>query len=134
MLKTDIESASKSSKSICDCSQILKYGKQAKKPTEQMVATNVAINELNQRKIRENNVMIYGAFESTKITIEEKSIEDKLKVTEIFAAIGKDHFEPVYLRRLGFKTFGLSGQILVELQDDSLKLNISCSQRIEIQN
>ncbi len=49
-LKTDINKAANSSKSICEWTQIVKQGRQNKKPTEQLVATNVAINELDERK------------------------------------------------------------------------------------
>ncbi|XP_065678154.1 uncharacterized protein LOC136093146 [Hydra vulgaris] len=49
-LKKEIIKAANSSKSICDWSLIVKQGKQKKKPTEQLLATNVAINELEERK------------------------------------------------------------------------------------
>ena len=57
---------------MCQWSQILKPGKQTKKLTEQLVATNVAINDLNERKKRAKNVIIYGASESTKRQINRR--------------------------------------------------------------
>jgi hypothetical protein len=51
-----LKTAANSSKSIFDWSQILKPDKQPKKPRQQLIATNVTINELNERKRRSKNV------------------------------------------------------------------------------
>lgn len=46
--------------------------------------------------------------------------EDKAKVNEILAAIGKQDVKPAYVRRLRSKT-SKPGPILVELQEESLR-------------
>ena len=48
-------------------------------------------------------------------------LEDKLTVTQFFAAIKKDDEELIYVRRLRSKTIGKAGLILVELKNDSLR-------------
>ena len=65
-LKTEINKAAESSKSISDWSLIVKQGIQKKKPTEQLMVTNVAINEVDERKRRAKNVIIYGVTESSQ--------------------------------------------------------------------
>jgi hypothetical protein len=126
-LKTEINNAANSSKSICEWTQIVKQGRQNKKPTEQLVATNVAINELDERKRRAKNVIIYGVTESTNETIEMKQKDDESKINEIFISIDQENVKPKFFRRLRSKTSGKPGPILVELAEDNLRNKILAS-------
>ena len=117
-LKLDIKKAANSSKSICEWSQIVSQGQKTKKPTEQLVATNVTINELEERKKRAKNIIIYGVVESAKETIEMKLKEDESKVSEIFNFIGKENVKPKFIRRLRSKS-DKPGPILIELSEES---------------
>ena len=125
-LKTEINKAAESSKSISDWSLIVKQGIQKKKPTEQLMVTNVAINELDERKRRAKNVIIYGVTESTKESIEMKSKEDESKVNEIFKLINQENVIPKFVRRLRSKT-NKPGPILVELAENILRNTILAS-------
>jgi len=129
-LKTEINNAANSSKSICEWTQIVKQGRQNKKPTEQLVATNVAINELDERKRRAKNIIIYGISESTNENIETKLKDDEIKVNEIFKLINQENIKPKYVRRLRSKTNSKPGPILIELEEDSLRNKILASAKI----
>lgn len=123
-LKNDIETVKtvKPSNISNEWVQIVTKGsKNAKKPPEQLIVANAAINELNEREKRKKNVIIYGVPESTKEVLTEKRAEDELKVSEIFSFIEKSDVKPVYSRRLRSKDSSKPGPILVELTDVSVR-------------
>ncbi len=82
-LKNDFEAAKtvKSSSISNEWVQIVTKGsKNAKKPPEQLIVANAAINELNEREKRKKNVIIYGVPESSKEVLTEKRAEDEQKI------------------------------------------------------
>lgn len=60
ILKTEIKAATDSTKTISSWPQIRGPGIQSRKPVEQLVATNVAINELNERKKEQKILLSMG--------------------------------------------------------------------------
>ena len=76
---------------LCDWSQILKPGKKTKKPTEQLAANNMAINEFKEQTKRAKNVVIYGHLNRP------------------------NDMEQLYVKRLRSKTVSKLGSILLEL-------------------
>jgi hypothetical protein len=88
-----------------------------KKPQEQLIVVNAAINEQNERKKREKNVVIYGVEESTKETAADKAAEDKTKVDNIFTAIGKQNTVRTNIIRLKSRRDGKVGPIIVQLNN-----------------
>ena len=124
-LKNQLESvniSAKSSNISNEWVQIVTQGsKNAKKPPEQLVVTNAAINELNEREKRKKNVIIYGVPESSKEVLAEKRAEDEQNIKGILDSIGKSEIKPVYSRRLRSKNASKPGPILVELADASLR-------------
>jgi len=124
-LKCELEKANNSVKSPNISNEwvqiVTKGSKIAKKPSDQLVVTNAAINELNERERRRKNVIIYGVPESTKVVLTDKKAEDEQKIKEIFSFIEKSDVKPVYSRRLRSKDEAKPGPILVELGDVSLR-------------
>jgi hypothetical protein len=123
-LKGDIEAAkiAKPSNISNEWVQIVTKGsKNAKKPPEQLIVANAAINELNEREKRKKNVIIYGVPESTQQVLTEKRAEDEQKISDILKFIEKSDVKPVYTRRLKSKDSSKPGPILVEFADASLR-------------
>lgn len=124
-LRNELEIANKTVKSPNITNEwvqiVTKGSKNAKKPPEQLVVTNAAINELNEREKRKKNVIIYGVPESTKEILSEKKAEDEQQIKNVFEFIGKSEVKPVYSRRLRSKDMSKPGPILVELAESSLR-------------
>lgn len=91
----------------------------AKKPLDQLRVANATISELNERKKRRKNVIIYGIPESDKNILAEKKAEDEQKIKEVLQFIEKSDVKPVYTRRLKSKDQSKPGPIIVELSNDS---------------
>jgi hypothetical protein len=124
-LKSQLEASNNSAKASNISSEwvqiVTKGSKNAKKPPEQLVVTNAAISELNEREKRKKNVIIYGVPESSKEVLTEKRAEDEQIIKGVLDSIGKSEIKPVYSRRLRSKDASKPGPILVELSDASLR-------------
>ena len=98
--------------------------KDKKKPVQQLVVVNAAINEQREREKRRKNVVVYGVkelavsdTENTEKTLEQKEKHDKETVQNILAKI-EVKIKPVFVKRMNGKE-GRPGPILVGLPEVS---------------
>lgn len=130
-LKFDIAQTSSLVKqsSTNDWIQVQKSGKQVKKPNDQLIIANSTINELNERKKRAKNIIIYGVSESDKVSLDDKEVEIKAKVLEIFTEIGVQDINFENVRRLRSKISDKPDPLLVNLADSNLQNKILISSK-----
>ena len=90
-----------------------------KKPNEQIVVVNAAINEQKEREKRKKNIIIYGMVGSeSTMTTTDRTKEDLNKVENLFREIGSET-KPVYVRRFRTKRQDKPAPILVVLNDQA---------------
>ena len=80
------ETASNSAMNVNNWANVT--AKNIKKPVEQLIVVNAAINESRDRERRKKNVVVFGLAESAKLVGIEKALEDKTKVEKIINETG----------------------------------------------
>jgi len=91
----------------------------AKKPEEQLVVVNAAINEQKDRERRKKNVIIFGIPETgSNLPAADKVNEDNNKVEKLLKDIDSNA-KPCFIKRLRSKNQDKPGPLLVVLSDQS---------------
>jgi hypothetical protein len=94
-------------------------GKNIKKTQMQVDIINTAAKETQERHRREKNVVIFGLKISTKVTTEERKIDDETELNNVLDAIGFEKAKAIKTYRLKSRDPTRPAPLVVELNTTS---------------